>query len=283
MRRPLILAFLIFAALLPAAPARAVGGGFFNVRCDLSHRAQDDPIVFPGEPGAAHSHDFFANRSTDADSTRKSMKAARTTCPLSADTSGYWAPTLLDQNGEPVPVKKVQVYYRSASGMRVRAFPGNLKIIAGGDTQDPPAPSRSQRSLSWACGDTEPYTGSPPDCTGTGEYVTAHIHFPDCWDEENKDSADHRSHMVFGTPKCPRGYVAVPRLRLHILYDVHDAEGFTLSSDGSGMVPGQSLHADFWNTWDQRALRFLVRRCLNAGRACESMTDAKLAQMGFSG
>jgi len=147
MRKPLILAVLTVAALLPAAPqAHAVGGGFFNLQCDLSHRASDDPIVFPSQPGAAHLHDFLGNRSTEADSTRKSMKAAPTNCTLSADTSGYWAPTLLDGNGQPVPIKRVQVYYRSASGIQVRAFPGNLKIIAGGDTLDPPAPSRRRRA-----------------------------------------------------------------------------------------------------------------------------------------
>jgi len=285
MKQLLSVILAVVAMQLPGPlSAQAVGGGFFNLRCELSHRANDDPIVFPQQAGASHLHDFFANRTTDADSTRKSMKAARTNCTLSLDTSGYWAPTLLDQDGRPVPIKAVQVYYRSASGMTVRPFPGNLKIIAGGDTLDPPAPSRSQLSLSWACEDTPPYTPSPPDCSGTGRVVTAHIHFPDCWDQENKDSSDHRSHMTFGTPECPRGYVAVPRLRLHIRYDVTNAEGFTLSSDTSDMVGGQSLHADFWNTWaDQSALRFLVRRCLNAGRACASMTDAKLRAMGFPG
>jgi hypothetical protein len=285
MRRAVVLAFLTLTALLPIAPpAHAVGGGFFNVRCELSHRSHDDPIVFPGEEGLAHLHDFFANRSTAFDSTRRSMIEARTTCALSMDTSGYWSPALLDENGDPVPVDKVLIYYRSASDMKVRAFPVNLKIIAGGDTLDPPAPSRSQMSLSWACGDTEPYTASPPDCTGTGFNVTAHIHFPDCWDGENKDSDDHRSHMTFGTPECPEGYVAVPRLRLHIEYGVENAEGYTLPSDMPDMVPGQSLHADFWNTWrDQAALRFLVRHCLNGGLSCSQMTDAKLAEMGFPG
>ncbi|MFB3737377.1 MAG: DUF1996 domain-containing protein [Candidatus Velamenicoccus archaeovorus] len=270
------------ATLLPAPPAHAVGGGFFNIRCTLSHRSHDDPIVYPGTRGAAHLHEFFANESTAYDSTRRTMVKAKTTCALSFDTSGYWVPALLDPNGDPVPVDKLLVYYRSASGMSVRAFPGNLKIVAGGDTLDPPAPSRSQHSLSWACGDTEPYTPSPPDCTGTGEHVSAHIHFPDCWDGERRDSSDHRSHMTFGTPECPPGWIAVPRLRLHIEYAVTDAEGFRLSSDMPDMGPGQSLHGDFWNTWrDLSALRFLVRRCLNAGASCSKMTDAKLADMGF--
>ncbi|HWO71112.1 MAG TPA: DUF1996 domain-containing protein [Actinomycetota bacterium] len=284
MRGRTIAAILVLSVLAPA-PVRAgsVGGGFFNLQCRLSHRAPDDPIVFPGQPGASHLHDFFGNRRTGADSTRASMLGARTTCTLSADTSAYWVPTLLDANGDPVPVRKVQVYYRSASGTLVRAFPTNLKIIAGGDTLDPPAPTRSQRSLSWACGDTAPYLPSPPDCTGTGLYVTAHIHFPDCWDGEHRDATDHRSHMTFGSPGCPPGYVAVPRLRLHVQYATTNAEGATLVSDGSGGLPGGTLHADFWNTWDQDALRFLVRRCLNAGRACAQMTDQALADLGFDG
>ena len=284
MRKAIVLVFLVLAAVLPAPPAYAVGGGFFNVRCELSHRSHDDPIVFPGEEGAAHLHDFFSNRSTAFDSSRRSMTGARTTCGLSLDTAGYWSPALLDESGDPVPVRKILIYYRSASNMDVRAFPANLKIITGGDTLDPPAPSRSQMSLSWACGDTAPYTASPPDCTGTGYNVFAHIHFPDCWDGENKDSDDHRSHMTFGTPECRAGWVAVPRLRLHIEYDVQNADGFTLSSDTAGMVAGQSLHADFWNTWkDQAALRFLVRHCLDGGRSCSQVTDRTLAEMGFRG
>jgi hypothetical protein len=285
MRKAFILALLTLAAMVPVTPsAHAVGGGFFSIKCDLSHRAHDDPIVFPGDEGAAHFHDFFANRSTAFDSTQRSMTRAETNCELSFDTSGYWTPALLDTNGDHVPVDKILVYYRSASDMKVRAFPGNLKIVAGGDTLDPPAPSRSQRSLSWACGDTEPYTASPPDCSGTGENVTAHIHFPDCWNGEARDSDDHRSHMRFGTPECRRGWIAVPRLRLHIEYAVSNAEGYILSSDMPGMDDGQSLHADFWNTWrDQAALKFLVRHCVNSGRSCSQVTDASLAGMGFEG
>jgi uncharacterized protein DUF1996 len=287
MRRHIALAFVVIATtVVTAAPApAATGGGFFNIRCTLAHRSKDDPIVYPGQKAAAHLHNFIANRSTAYDSTPKTMRAARTTCALSKDTSGYWTPALLDESGAPVPLRKVLVYYRSAAGMTVSPFPRNLKIIAGGDTMDPPAPSRSQLSLSWACGDTAPYTPSPPDCTGTGENVTAHVHFPDCWDGVHRDSADHRSHMTFGTPECPRGWVAVPRLRLHIEYDVVDAKGFMLSSDMhmTGMKPGETLHADFWNTWSQPAQAFLVNHCLNAGRGCSQMTDAKLRSMGFAG
>jgi hypothetical protein len=111
---------------------------------------------------------------------------------------------LLDDAGDPVPILAVKVYYRVAEDTVVQPFPRNLKIITAGDTTDPPAPSLPQMSLSWACEDTAPYTASPPNCTGTGLFVMAHVHFPDCWDGENKDSEDHRSHMCSERPSVRR-------------------------------------------------------------------------------
>jgi hypothetical protein len=65
-----VVALLAAFASSPAASAASrEKGASFAVRCDFSHRASDDPIVHPGDPGAAHSHDFFGNRSTDAFST----------------------------------------------------------------------------------------------------------------------------------------------------------------------------------------------------------------------
>src|ERR671917_1002256 len=67
----------------------------FSVRCDFSHRNNDDPIVHPGKRGAAHSHDFFGNRSTNYLSTYESLRAATsTTCLNPADKAAYWIPTL---------------------------------------------------------------------------------------------------------------------------------------------------------------------------------------------
>ena len=31
------------------------------LRCGYSHPLTDDPIVFPGQPGASHFHDFFGD------------------------------------------------------------------------------------------------------------------------------------------------------------------------------------------------------------------------------
>lgn len=60
-----------------ATPARADGPaiGQFVVRCGYSHSLPDDPIVFPGQQGASHLHDFFGNTATDAFSTQASLLA----------------------------------------------------------------------------------------------------------------------------------------------------------------------------------------------------------------
>src|SRR5215216_1157008 len=73
---------LIVALMITPPAASALSsdhGASFAVRCDFSHRNSDDPIVHPGEPGAAHSHDYFGNHSARYDSTYQSMRAARIT------------------------------------------------------------------------------------------------------------------------------------------------------------------------------------------------------------
>ena len=54
--------------------------GEFVAFCDFSHRLHEDPIVFPGQPHASHSHDFFGNITADAHSTTESVLAGGTTC-----------------------------------------------------------------------------------------------------------------------------------------------------------------------------------------------------------
>src|SRR5262245_26804551 len=80
----------------PGDPTSQGGGGVttFKVQCPASHRLPDDPIVFPGKPGASHLHQFIGNRTTDANSTADSLLAGGTTCDDQADTSAYWVPAL---------------------------------------------------------------------------------------------------------------------------------------------------------------------------------------------
>ena len=55
--------------------------GAFREPCNFSHMAFDDPIVFPGQPGAAHLHTFIGNDGTNALSTGDSLTGSgNSTC-----------------------------------------------------------------------------------------------------------------------------------------------------------------------------------------------------------
>lgn len=253
-----------------AAPARHLGPqgrvGQFVVECGFSHRAPDDPIVFPGQPGMSHLHDFFGNESTDADSTLESLLDEPTTCQNQLDTASYWAPTLLD-DGEPVEPTLGTAYYRAAPGVdptEVVAFPPGFKVIAGDMTataQDP----RPLDIAGWTCGVTTRLSPEPQNCPISAP-LRGVITFPDCWDGERVDSVDHRSHTANSADGvCPDSHpVHIPQLTFAITYPISGGDhDLTLAS---GSVYG--LHSDFFNAWDQDELEDKVRLCLHRDAVC---------------
>lgn len=257
---------LVAISFLPAvAGASDMTIGWIN-KCDLSHRAEDDPIVYPGQPGATHLHDFYGNRSADAFSTYESLLDKNTTCELTQDTAGYWFPTLYF-NGEPRRPYSVKFYYRSIINppSDVRPFPRGLKIVWGDARATGP---QDLNEVWWQC-DHEVHTATPHDCD-QGEHVVYHVKFPECWDGVHLDSADHRSHMSesvdrdSGLDTCPRTHpVALPRLIARLEWDIRRGSKVTLASG----FP-YTLHGDFINSWHQHRLGRLVDQCINAAIDC---------------
>jgi hypothetical protein len=278
MRRPLFAGVLLVAAAAVAATALAgrrsngVTGAdlpqlenvsFISV-CTFSHRASDDPIVYPGQPNRSHDHSFFGNVSTDAVSTPATLREAPTTCDRPEDTAAYWAPTLLVDD-KPVPPVDATVYYRRRTLGRVRAFPPGLEIVAGNSHAT--APQRT-RIVWWDCGTHGHVAPSPrvPTCPAGGSTtLRLNVRFPDCWDGTRLDSPDHQSHMAYSSRGvCPPSRpVAVPSITLIVQYPIAGGAGVTLAS--SGELTG---HADFVNAWQQAGLERLVQYCLNALRTC---------------
>ena len=262
---PMVTIALLVLDIVPAHAATV------QIECEASHFAPDDPIVFPGRPGAAHMHEFFGNRSTDADSTYRSMLDKRTTCPFRGDTAAYWAPTLLDENGQRIPARRMTVYYRDrpVESADVVPFPKNFRMIAG-------APTRAV--WGYNCDGLELSRSVRIDCSGESEghtYVRATVIFPNCGklDADGKvvkDSSDHRRHVAYPVSAregCPDSHpVQLPHVKMNVRYDVSNCirEGCQLSSDmAAGCDTGCSLHADLWNTWKQSALVNLVETRLN--------------------
>jgi len=104
----------------------------FSVRCLLSHRLPDDPIVFPRDPGASHLHDFLGNTSTNAASTPDSLRRGQTNCDRPLDRSAYWIPTLYERGIRVAPTFAI-AYYLTAKRdpASIVPHPAGLKMIAG--------------------------------------------------------------------------------------------------------------------------------------------------------
>jgi len=244
--------------LRPASP------GQFVAACLFSHRAPDDPIVKPGQPGASHLHDFFGNRSTRAASTETTLRRAPTTCERRTDGAAYWAPTLR-VDGHTILPRNAQFYYLTGLRPRtsIRPHPAGLRVVAGNARAAGP---QDPRQVAWGCtlGRGTGHSTDVPLCPA-GSRLRLRVRFPDCWNGRDLDAPDHVSHMAFSRlGRCPASHpVAVPILTANVIYPFRGGGGVSLSSGGQ-----YTGHADFFNTWDQRALAALVRRCLNAGRVC---------------
>jgi Domain of unknown function (DUF1996) len=270
MRRIVSVVCSVALLALGATPVRAQT---VKIECDSSHHAPDDPIVFPGEAGAAHLHEFFGNTSTGAHSTYASMVGKPTTCPFPGDRAAYWVPALFDSAHRRIPARRMTVYYRDRpqESRTVRPFPPGFRMIAGAPTAG---------VWGFNCDGNALGTTALIDCSGGSAghtFVRATVIFPNCGKLNAsgkiiKDSADHRSHVAYPISArvgCPASHpIQLPHVKVNIRFDVSDCieARCHLSSDmgASCMENGCSLHADFWNTWDQAALVKMVGTRLNA-------------------
>jgi hypothetical protein len=265
----LTILFAVMTLVTVPNPTYAASDGWI-VTCKFSHALADDPIVLPGQPGAAHLHDFVGARKADAFSTVASLKAGGTSCAMPADTSAYWAPALY-KNGVRIPPKNTAFYYRQKGappGTTVRPFPEGLKIVIGNMHAKSPAENPYLgTNIYFKCG---PGSGTalpaPPTQCSSGVMVASLI-FPNCWDGKNLDSADHRSHMAYpARGKCPASHpVVLPRLETFYRYAVGTAPIGTITFSSG---PYYTAHQDFFNAWEPNALQTLVTNCLNVQVDC---------------
>jgi len=249
----------------PAKSPRQLRMVNFVSGCGFSHRAPDDPIVFPGQPGLSHDHTFIGNDTTNAFSTLGSLQGASSSCRRAGDSAAYWVPTLLSATGSPILPRAATVYYRRHTLAALQAFPAGLEVVAGNSKA---TAAQALSVTSWNCGPeagVKPQSTVPtcPDAARDG--LALHVQFPDCWDGVHLDSPNHQSHMAYSVKGvCPADHpVAVPALQVNVRYPSAGGPGLVLASGGQF-----SGHADFFNAWDQAQLQRLVNGCLNALRHC---------------
>lgn len=112
--------------------------------------------------------------------------------------------------------------------------------------------------------------------------LRAQVHFPQCWNGKDLDSADHKSHMSYpinGRPDggdCPASHpVRVPNLFFEAFYSVDKfphGSGRQPFVFANGDATGAGFHGDFLSAWDVDVMRAALRN-----PAC----DNKNKDMGY--
>lgn len=243
------------------------GMGAFRTVCQWSHFNWDDPLIYPGIPGASHLHLFLGNTNLTAFSTPDSVATTGNgTCRGgTANRTGYWVPALVDTSGRPLTPAFADIYYKTGYALfgqndQVVPIPARLRMIAG-DAKS----TSSQQHAYFECNGSR--MGALGACTGE---LTQVIEFPQCWDGVNLASPNHKSHVLYAANgRCPTTHpIHLPEVSYHIRYNNVPA-GIRLSSDMNGAPAGSSAHADWMNGWDQEVLSTgitqIVKRGLSGG------------------
>jgi Domain of unknown function (DUF1996) len=259
-------------------------GGEFRTECAYSHMNFDDPIVFPGQPAKSHLHTFFGNTLTRAGSTADSIaNLGNSTCAGGiSNRTAYWVPTLIDTADSRPKIPDGSIWYYKTGGMlaaKVKPFPKGLRMIAGNARS---AQASDSEHIQWSCWDTGGINQRfiPTSCP-IGDSVVMRVAFPQCWDGQNLDSLDHKSHMSYpiSVPgqsyfECPSSHpVQLTQIGLNVKYKVTDAAApakWRLSSDmyDTTKPGGFSAHGDWFNGWEEGVLNTWVKRCINDGYDC---------------
>ncbi|GAA3445403.1 hypothetical protein Pve01_03510 [Planomonospora venezuelensis] len=229
--------------------------------------------------GAHHVHDYVGNLSTDAFSTDASLAVAGTTCAF-GDRSTYFWPVLRDRTvdvdtqdpdgnvGRILTPRVATMQFRGNPVAKVTAMPRFLRVITG-DAKAATNGGANARAQ-WTCsGFTDRVlTDKYPLCP-RGSLVMRILDFPSCWDGQNTDSANHRTHILFpdGSGACPSGTRPVPQLRMILAYAAPRTPSFALDAFPEQLHNPVTDHADFANVMPDRLMRFAVD-CINRGRRC---------------
>jgi hypothetical protein len=274
--------------------------GAFRFICNAAQLSYDDPIVYPGQPGAAHLHQFFGNTQANAHSTYQTLRTSGdSTCNNPLNRSAYWIPAMMDGRGQVVRPDYVSIYYKRRPetdpecrrmGTACVGLPRGLKYVFGYNAATSSADTNG--GFHWNCdgqGATSGHFRNIPEAARgcpTGARLGAVIASPECWDGVNIDSPNHRSHVAYagygneGQLRCPSTHpYVIPQFTLGAWYTTDnnlDRTGNTdprtvtwhLSSDRTHagdpmMTPGSSLHADWFGAWDDTIMEKWTAHCVN--------------------
>jgi uncharacterized protein DUF1996 len=207
----------------------------------------------------------------------KPGKDTGTPTPPPSSTAGGALPGQDENNelpgndGEIQRPQKAQITFRGSPVGKVVAMPRFLRVLYGDAKQSTNGPANARAS--WTCtGFENRVTDKYPICPQNSKVKRIHT-FPSCWDGQNTDSANHRTHIVFPDQfgRCAKGFKAVPQLQISLTYDIpHDIQvkkQYKVDAFPQEKHNPASDHDDFANVMSQRIMNGLVN-CVNRGKTC---------------
>lgn len=293
--------------------------GAFRLICQPGQVLFDDPIVYPGQPGKSHLHQFFGNLGANASSTYASLRSSgNSSCSNALNRSAYWMPAMLNGKGMVVSQDFVSIYYKrrpktdpkcSTLGKACVNLPRGLRYIFGYDMLNPGASKTGGgyfncQGKGATPGHYSSITEAAKFCP-VGAQLGAIIASPPCWNGKDLDSPDHRSHMAYpANPNdvnsaCPASHpYIVAQFTLGAWYSVDadlDRSGvwdgtfnsWHLSSDdmpGMPMKPGTTFHTDWFGAWNDSVLDMWHGGCIDGLLNCSGadLGNGKQLKQGYA-
>ncbi|WP_329320455.1 MULTISPECIES: DUF1996 domain-containing protein [unclassified Streptomyces] len=301
---PVAADFVDITTVQPNVPQKPGNGGdastgTFSSTCGVNANKKfntDNVIVAPGVAnGAHHLHDYVGNQANDAFASNDDLAGGDTTCKNQGDKSTYYWPVLrvqdgtqefdADRNGgglegnigKVLQAKQAQIEFVGSPQSKVVEMPTFLRIITGDAKAFVNGPANA--NAHWSCSgfeDKVQLTDKYPICP-QGSNVIRKFAFQSCWDGQNIDSANHRTHVAFADAagNCAGGFKAIPQLTMRLVYDVPRPtleNGQVKNPYAVDGFPEQlhkpiTDHDDFINVFDAKLMREMVD-CINSDKQC---------------
>ncbi|KAK4153217.1 hypothetical protein C8A00DRAFT_43844 [Chaetomidium leptoderma] len=204
-----------------------------------------DPLVDPGVMGSPHLHQIVGGNAFNATMDPADAPADRascTTCTFTDDFSNYWTAVMYFQarNGSYRREARnggMTIYYFpqyiEPEKVKIRAFMSGFRMRTGYPSSPGPVVEDQEptplEGITYTCllhdytRTTNLSYGPQQPCP---EGILTTIAFPPCWDGQNLDSPDHRSHVAYADgdynqgAACPASHpVHIPEVMLEIRWD----------------------------------------------------------------